>query len=266
VSFIPSGIADPLAQGIPERHARGPGDEHGQSRRRRCRTSSAHLAGGREGAAPSRRIHSSGGRLAECVQRVGDRDRSRLGGHHAGAEGVGQQIPQRDRALRRNGVVQWPVADRRARSCPPAPGAGRRPGHRGAACSPRRASSHTRRRSALSSSPCDRSCRRPSASSTLRPRTRDCPLLRCAPRRGGPGRPPRLGRNRCRHDAQAARAPEPAVSTTSHQHSPVSSSSRPIASYTCCGARTAIASACHEPTAPRGRPGSRCVGRRARDG
>ena len=49
------------------------------------------------------------GRFAECVQRVGDRDRSRLGGDHAGAEGVGQQIPQRYRAFCRNGVVQWPV-------------------------------------------------------------------------------------------------------------------------------------------------------------
>jgi hypothetical protein len=28
VSFIPSGSADPLAQGIPEGHASGAGDEH----------------------------------------------------------------------------------------------------------------------------------------------------------------------------------------------------------------------------------------------
>ena len=46
---------------------------------------------------------------AECVQRVGDRDRCGLGRDHAGAEGIGQQVPQRDRAFRRNGVVQWPV-------------------------------------------------------------------------------------------------------------------------------------------------------------
>ena len=45
----------------------------------------------------------------KLVQGVGDRDRSRFGRHDAGAEGEGEQIPQRDRAFRRDGIVQRAV-------------------------------------------------------------------------------------------------------------------------------------------------------------
>jgi hypothetical protein len=45
----------------------------------------------------------------ERVQRVGDRDRPWLGHHDAGANGEGEQIPQRDRAFRRDGLFQRPA-------------------------------------------------------------------------------------------------------------------------------------------------------------
>jgi hypothetical protein len=44
--------------------------------------------------------------VLERVQRVGDRDRSRFGHHDAGAEGEGEQIPQRYRAF---GVFERPA-------------------------------------------------------------------------------------------------------------------------------------------------------------
>ena len=60
------------------------------------------------GSMPSRRIHSSdeGGPSASSASAIGT---ARLRNDHAGAKAAGQQVPQRYRAFRRNGVLQRPV-------------------------------------------------------------------------------------------------------------------------------------------------------------
>src|SRR5258708_11402387 len=85
-------IADPLAQGIPERHASGPGDEH-----------AGHVGGGvvhpaltwlvdeRKPAEPAESIVR--GRVAECVQRVADPAPSPLGWDDARARGIRYEMP-----------------------------------------------------------------------------------------------------------------------------------------------------------------------------
>ena len=131
-----------------ERLARGSGDQHARGCRRSCGTATARPAGGPAAPSRRRRIHSSG--AGGCCGAGGPapRPRARPGPSMTGcgpgrgevpaeAGPEGQQVAQGDRPL---GRAPCRRAGRRGRPGPggrPARAAGRRPGRRGAAGTPR---------------------------------------------------------------------------------------------------------------------------------